>query len=191
MWLFFLANCEKEPQRMDNYLVNFATTLKDGDKYQFQLDNQKILIPKEIKDYAGQSGQRVLLNYIPLNGDTIKIRNASNIFTSAIQNKGYPENWKKDPVKIQSAWVGGSYLNMILEVEYHSIAHPIALLQDTSSATVDLYFSHSRENDPPGFRKLMYLSFYIAESKDSENKPTAFRVFINTYEGLRVLHFSL
>lgn len=174
---------------MDSYLVNFATVLNEGASYRFQLDNEKILIPKEVKDYSGKNGQRVVLNYVPLNGDTIKIRSISDIFTGYIQSEGYPEKLLQDPVKIQSIWVGGDYLNMILEIEYHSKAHPVALFKNNDSPTVDLYFSHSRGEDPSGYRQMLYASFLLTQIKTSGTVP--FRLFINTYDGVREFQMEL
>lgn len=188
--LLFTIGCEKETDRLDNYLVNFATVLREGPAYRFQLDNQEILIPKDAKNYTGESGQRVVLNYVPLTGDTIQINWISDIFTGTVLSEGFPERLSQDPVKIQSVWVGGSYLNMILEVEYHSRPHTIALLRDTSSPYIDLYLSHSRENDPPGYPKIMYASFLLNDLRsDGDSTPLPFRLFVNTYDGVR--EFSL
>lgn len=177
---------------MDDYFLEFATVLKTGTSTAFQLDNQRILIPKELKDYTGNGGQRVILNYTPLNGDTVKVNNVNNIFTGAVQDQGFPQQWAKDPVKIQSVWVGGSYLNMIIEVEFHSKPHAIALLKDTASPSTDLYFSHSRNGDPAGYPQKMYASFSLAGLRPAgSTAPVPFRLFINTYGGMRQFQMEL
>ena len=69
-YLFFLlsiiilsfAGCEKATERIDNFLVEFATVLKPAEQISFQLDNNKTLIPTELKSYSGKDGQRVFLN---------------------------------------------------------------------------------------------------------------------------------
>lgn len=188
---FFMASCEKAPERIDDFFVHFATVVKQNETLLFQLDNNKLLFPKELKDYKAEDGQRVVINYVPLKGDTVKIRNVSNIFTGAIDEKGYPEKHHTDPVKIQSVWVSGHYLNMILEVEYHSKPHTIGLLRDTGSGTADLYFSHSANDDPPGYPKKMYASFSLQALRKSEASPIPFRVFIQTHQGLREFEFEL
>ena len=192
-FLFFLtAGCEKEPKRMDDYLVDFATLLKEGSTYRFRLDNNRILIPQEVTDYSGNNGQRVILNYVPLRGDSIRIRSISDIFTGGIQTDGFPERYSNDPVKILSVWVGGGYLNMILEMEYHSVAHRVALFSDASSPTVDLWFSHSRENDPRGYPQKLYASFSLHSLRTSANSAVIpFRLFINTHTGIREFRLEL
>lgn len=193
-WIILLllpvAGCEEEPQRLDDYFVDFATVKKNGSSYRFQLDNGRILIPLET-NYSGQEGQRVILNYAFLQGDTVRIHSAGNILTGEVQSQGFPEKLVKDPVKIQSIWVGGDYLNMIIETEYHSKPHKVALLRNASSPTVDLYFSHSREQDPPGYPQKMYASFLLSNLRTEKNPPISFRLFIQTYDGLREITLTL
>lgn len=190
--IFLFSACEKDSERMDDYLVEFATVVKEGANYRFRLDNGRLLIPEEVKNYSGEEGQRVILNYIPLEGDAIKINFVSNIFTGAIQQDGFPQNYSGDPVKIQSAWVSGDWLNLIMEIEYFSVPHKIALFRDHSSASVDLYLSHSSNNDPPGYPKMMYASFLLSDLREQTvNSPVPFRLFINSYSGMRIFELDL
>ncbi|MDY9919555.1 MULTISPECIES: hypothetical protein [Proteiniphilum] len=190
--ILLLSSCEKDPGRMDDYLVEFATVVKENSKYRFRLDNGRLLIPEEVKDYSGEEGQRVILNYVPLGGDAIKINFVSNIFTGSIQAEGFPQNYSDDPVKIQSVWVGGDWLNLILEIEYLNVPHKVALFRDHSSSSADLYFSHSSENDPPGYPRMMYASFLLSDlQKPTSGSPVPFRLFINTYTGMRIFELEL
>ncbi len=191
--VFSLAvGCEKEDERIDNFLVDFATVLHSQQIVFFQLDNQRILIPKELKYYSGNSGQRVILNYTPLRGDTIKVNNVADIFTGTIQMLGFFQRIYDDPVKIQSVWVGGDYLNMVFETEYHSKKHLIGLFRDTTSPTVDLYFSHSRDNDPPGYPQTFYASFLISSLRPAgSSELVPFRLFVNTYTDRREFDLEL
>lgn len=190
--LLLLSGCEKDPARMNDYLVEFATVVKENSDYRFRLDNGRLLIPNEVKKYSGEEGQRVILNYVPLEGNNIKINFVNNIFTGTVQPDGFPKNYSDDPLKIQSVWVGGDYLNLILEAEYHSIPHSIALLRDPSATSVDLHFSHSSNDDPPGYPKMMYASFLLADLKSQNgNSPVPFRLFINTYAGMRIFELEL
>lgn len=192
--VFLLAvGCEKEDERIDNFLVDFATVLHSQQIVFFQLDNQRILIPKELKNYSGSNGQRVILNYTPLRGDTIKVNDVANIFTGAIQLPGFFQQPSKDPVKIQSVWVGGDYLNMIFETEYHSEQHLIGLfIMDPSSTPKELYFSHSRNNDPPGYPQTFYASFLISSLRPAgSSDPVSFRLFVNTYTRMREFDLEL
>lgn len=191
--VFLLAvGCEKEDERIDNFLVDFATVLHSQQIVFFQLDNQRILIPKELKNYSGNNGQRVILNYTPLRGDTIKVNDVADIFTGEIQTLKIFQQIYDDPVKIQSLWVGGDYLNMVFETEYHSRSHLIGLFRDMVSPTVDLYFSHFRNNDPPGYPQTFYVSFLISSLRPAgSSDPVSFRLFVNTYTGMREFDLEL
>jgi len=191
--VFLLAvGCEKEDERIDNFLVDFATVLHSQQIVFFQLDNQRILIPKELKNYSGSNGQRVILNYTPLRGDTIKVNDVADIFTGEIQTLKIFQQIYDDPVKIQSLWVGGDYLNMVFETEYHSRSHLIGLFRDMVSPTVDLYFSHFRNNDPPGYPQTFYASFLISSLRPAgSSDPVSFRLFVNTYTGMREFDLEL
>ena len=186
--LLLLQACQKKEERLDDYWINFATVLKSNSEIRFQLDNKKILIPKELKDYKGNNDQRVIINYSLLRGDTIKVNGVSDIFTGDINLTNYTPDYKSDPVNVQSVWVGGNYLNMIIEIDYFDTPHSIDLLKSPST-TNELYFSHSKNNDPPGYPVLMYVSFSLRKLRNqNSNTPIPFTVYINTYEGLRTFH---
>ena len=77
-----LAGCSKEPDRMDDYLVEFATLLREAGSIRFALDNGRVLVPVNDEKASGDNAN-VLLNYVPLKGDSIKINYASPIFTAS------------------------------------------------------------------------------------------------------------
>jgi hypothetical protein len=190
--LLFVTACEKQPERIDDYFLEFATVLKSNGAIKFELDNRKILIPKTSTSYDGIDGQRVILDYTPYKADTVIVNRVTDIFTSTIARNGFPTRWATDPVKIQSVWVGGDHLNLIIEIEYHSKPHTIGLLRDFESSQVDLYFSHSRNDDPPGYPQKMYASFSLNSLRNaSASNPIPFRFFINTDKGLREFRFEL
>lgn len=190
--LFTLLGCDKEFERLDNYLVDFATVLKQGSNFLFQLDDGKVLTPQGSFNLNADTGDRVLLNWVPSNDNIVKINRATPIFTAKIQNEGYPSQYENHPVKIQSVWVSGIYLNMIFEIEYKSIPHSIEILRDMESPTVDLYFVHTTNNDPRGYPQIMYASFLLSSILDTNNTTeTLFNLYINTNNGMRSYQFTL
>jgi len=118
----------------------------------------------------------------------------SPIYTGAIE-KGYPERYSNDPVKVQSVWVGGGYLNLIIEVEYFERPHTLTLLRDRETTGIDLYLSHSRGSNLPGYPQVMYASFLLNTLRSGYPKesmePVPFRLFINTHTGMRVFQLEL
>ncbi len=181
---------------MDDYFVEFATLLKEGSSIRFQLDNGQLLTPESNNNIKGEHKQRVILNYTPLDDDLIKVNQVSPIYTGAIE-KGYPERYSNDPVKVQSVWVSGGYLNLIIEVEYFEKPNTLALLRNPEATSIDLYLSHSRNSDLPGYLQVMHASFLLSalrpgpEHSKESNGPVPFRLFINTHTGMRVFELEL
>lgn len=184
-----LLACEKESVRIDNYLVEYATVNVAGSTVTFKLDDGKILMPETTADKLDvEDGVRVILNYTPLDEDGfIKVNRIQRIFMDVIKEEGFPDELKTSPIKIVTIWVSGQYLNMSFEVDYHSKPHVTGLYRDMEAAEPTLYFSYSREDDPPGAPTLTYLSFDLSSLK----RDIPFTVYVNTYDGVREFEFSL
>ncbi|WP_436418818.1 hypothetical protein [Petrimonas sp.] len=65
------------------------------------------------------------------------------------------------------------------------------MFRDTQSPTIDLHFSHSRNNDPPGYTKKLYASFSLAAIKSPNGSPAPFRLHINTQSGERIFELEV
>jgi hypothetical protein len=178
--LLFFPACGKKEIRLDNFLVEFATVIKKDSSLTFQLDNNTVLTPQSPPTIKLENGNRVIINYIPLEKGVIKLNSVRPIFLDTIKEEGYPDKVKTSPIKIISVWVSGKYLNMSFHVDYHSKPHITGLFKDTEAAKPTLYFSYSRGEDPPGAPTLTYLSFNLESLKEKE-----FTIHINTYDGFR------
>lgn len=175
---------------MDNVFLEFATAVQSDSKTMFRLDNNRLLIPNDSYDKNIEQGKRVIINYTPIKGDTVKVNQVLSVLLGSVADKE-SEVLQKDLVKIQSIWVSGGYLNMIFEAEYHSKTHKIELYRNKSNSLSDLYFTYSREDDPPGYAKKMYTSFMLS-ALYKDNPPTKdFTININTHEGIRRFNFEL
>lgn len=186
IFLFLAAACEKKTDRMENFLIEFATVVRTDAHLSFLLDNNKTLIPERLSNYSGKNGQRVIINYTPLRDNIIKVNNLSEIFTGSIQKTETANSLSRKPVKIQSVWVSGNWLNLIFEIQYNSKTHVFGLFQETRATDIDLYLSHSDDNDPPGYAKKIHASFSLSAIKSAGGSSTPFRLHINTFEGQRV-----
>lgn len=185
--LLFLLSCDKELPRTDNFLVEFATVKMVNSSISFELDNENILEPENPTSLDLVNGNRVILNYTPLENGLITINSVRKIFLDTIKEDGFPGEVKTSPIKIISIWVSGNYLNMSFEVDYHSKSHNTAMYRDIDAAETTLYFSYSRGDDPPGAPILNYLSFDLK----SLEKKSSFTVYVNSYEGIREFEFQI
>ncbi len=183
--IFFFASCEKGIERMDNFLVDFATIKKYPDRFSLKLDDSRELIPNNRSGFSGNDGQRVVVNYTPLNNDTVKVNSISQIFTGQVENKGNAELVKSDKVKLQSVWVSGNYLNVVFESEYYERDHSLGLLQDSKSDDVNLYLVYSRNDDPPGYQRKVYASFSLLPINSDMDEDVTFTFFVDTHFGLQ------
>ena len=193
-FIIAITGCNKsDDSRVVDYFVEFATVLNNTSTVTFQLDNQQILTPNNSSNFADKkNGQRVILNYTPLDNHVVQVNRATDVFTSQISLSGFPEKYFTDAVKIQSIWVGGNYLNLILEVEYHDKPHSSALYMPNMEEPGKLYLSYSRNEDPDGYPQTMYMSFSLEELKNRiETFPFTFTLYINTNDGMRNIEMQL
>ena len=186
--LIFLVfvGCDKDEARIPNYFVEFATVVKTKSSIMFELDNGYVLTPDKSSNYDLDNGNRVILNYTPLESGSIKINSVQVVFLGTIEAVENPSEIESDAVKIISIWKSGKYLNISLQVDYHSKAHSTGLFKDMQLDIPILYFKYSRLDDPPGAPTLKYLSFDIENLRD-EN----FSIYINTHEGERKFDFYI
>lgn len=178
--LLCFVGCDKEEKRVPIFLVKYATVVKTESSIAIELDDGELLLPVNSSDLKVEEGNRVILNYTPLEDGTIKINSIQKIFIDNIKTEGYSDKLKSDPVKIITMWVSGNYLNMSFQVDFHSKEHSVALFRDELADKPTLYFMYSRLEDPPGAPTLRHLSFNL-DGLEKED----FAIYINTNRGER------
>lgn len=183
----FLLSCEKETTRIADFFVEFATVKLDDSAIRFILDDGAALSPKTVNKLNLAEGDRVILNYTPLEDEYITINSVRKIFVDSVKTEGYPDKVITSPIKIVSIWVSGHYLNMSFEVDYHSKPHTTALFRDPNAERPTLHFSYSREDDPLGAPTQTYLSFDLS----SLENETHFIVYVNTDKGMQMHELQL
>lgn len=185
--LLFFVSCDKDEARIPDFLVEFATVVKTGSTIAIKLDNGKVLKAENTSSVDLKNDDRVIVNYTPIENHSIIINSIQQIFLGEIKSKESPNDLKTDPVKIISIWVSGKYLNMSIQVDYHSKAHSVGLFRDMQANKPTLYFMYSREDDPEGAPTRRYLSFDL----ESLQKEKDFTICINTYKGERKFNFMV
>ena len=184
--LLFFSSCDKKESRLVDYFVEIATVVKTESLLTILLDNGTVLTPENTNKLDFKDGDRVMINYTPLDKGFININSIRAILLANIQEKGYPEMLETSPVKVISVWVSGNYLNISFQVDHHSKPHTIGLFRDMQAEKPTLFFSYSRRDDPPGAPNLSYASFNL----ESLNKQD-FTIYINTYDGERKFELNV
>ena len=102
--LIFLVfvGCDKDEARIPNYFVEFATVVKTKSSIMFELDNGYVLTPDKSSNYDLDNGNRVILNYTPLESGSIKINSVQVVFLGTIEAVENPSEIESDAVKIIS-----------------------------------------------------------------------------------------
>ena len=187
----FLFSCEDETvvdYGFDEYYVEMVTVRNENE---FLSDNGKMIIAasdKNKKTYA--SGDRVLLNYTLLttsvSGDySVRINGSAKVPQGnlTLSDENGIHSSAKEPILLESVWMGSHYLNMQFYLNYKSETHKIGLLADSTrmeSDTLRLYFIHDTNNDPPGYPSHAYLSFDLKKVLGDPGKSRPVSVQINT-----------
>ena len=97
-------------------------------------------------------------------------------------------NIKTDPVDIQSIWLSGEYLNMILLVQYKELSHLYHFVDEgitsdqSGTQTLNLRLFHDRNNDYEAFTKQVYLSVPLKNYLQLLRKGDKIRFNLNTYK---------
>ncbi|MDR2804790.1 MAG: hypothetical protein LBB85_03985, partial [Dysgonamonadaceae bacterium] len=181
----FSCTSEAVDYGMDKYYVEIVTAL-DNDA--FLLDTGPTI--RDSNKTAGRSfasGDRVYLSfsYGQSPSDPITVHGAAKIFSDTL--KTMPENTlsqqKTDPVRLESAWIGNRYLNLIFYMEYRSKTHKLALWVNENQVKdreIDLYFSHDKNNDTPGYPVALYASYDLSKVLGEPQGDRTLSVHFNT-----------
>jgi hypothetical protein len=186
----FLSSCENKTvdYGLDAYYVEIVTAQV---KNEFLTDNGKIIIatPNE-KTTTYTSGDRVLLNYTLLsdNDNNVRINGSAKVPMGKLTFTSNSAISKavKEPILLESVWIGSHYLNMQFYLDYKSVTHTIGLLADSTrldSDTLRLYFIHDANNDPPGYPNHTYLSFDLEKilNISGKNRPVSIQINTSNY----------
>jgi len=196
-WVFFstliasiLLSCEDKTvdYGLDEYYVEIVTAQSNDI---FISDNGKFIISSNKSKNNFSSGDRVFINYTLLgtnsSGDyNVRINGSAKIPQAnlTLTNEDTLNKSAREPVLLESVWLGSHYLNMQFYINFKSVAHKIALLADSTgikSDTLRMYFMHDTAGDPPGYPSHSYLSFDLKEVLGNrENIPRPITVQINS-----------
>jgi len=172
---------------LDRYYVEIVTA--QGENV-FLSDNGNKIVAISNNNRVHTQGDRVLLSYTLLetsaSGDyNVRINRSSKISQGKITLTGESNinSAAKEPILLESVWLGSHYLNMQFYINYKSEAHKIGLLVDSTrlkSDTISMYFVHDKVNDPPGYPVNTYFSVDLSNVLGKPEKSRPISVQINT-----------
>jgi len=196
-----LLSCENKAidYGLDKYYVEIVT-VQSATVFLSDAGN-KIIATSDDNERDYTAGDRVLLNYTLIetsaSGDyNVRINGSTKIPQGRITlaDDSTIQSSAKEPILLESVWLGSHYLNMQFYFDYKSITHKIGLLADSTrldSDTLRMFFTHDINNDPPGYPIRAYLSFDLNDILGDPGKAHPISVQINTSDyGNKVYTFK-
>lgn len=101
---------------------------------------------------------------------------------------------KQDPAYLQSSWLSGGYLNMVIEIKALEGKHAIGFVDTTPEGMngKEFTFYHDANNDTESYRQQLYISIPLAPFASELQQSDTLRFVINQFEeGLTRREFVL
>lgn len=137
----------------------------------------------DLNDFVRDSLYRVVCRYELLDARNAKVYAIAQTLSSEPQRQ---TDYRTDPVKVQSIWQSGPYLNMVLEVMVHDVRHDFGFaVEQIDSTNMRIILCHDRKTDIEGFYEKVYASVPLSPYAEWLNKGNALEFCINTSDGMQ------
>ena len=146
---------------------------------------------KELTELVPDTVYRVVVKYVSQTADgndKAVLYSSQGVIAPIPISISHFKNVITDPVRIQSIWKGGDYINIILNVlvkdkshKFHFIENGFSPLDDGSGKKLSLTLYHDRNADIEAFYRTVYLSVPLWYYKNVIGAGDKIEVSINTY----------
>lgn len=175
--LFLMTACGDDDYNYPPVKLEFVTVKSGADGRIQTLIPDKGNALSVVEDYSGStisadSEARVMSNYEVLpDGNAVKIYALQSVSVLTPQVR---DNVKHDPVEVISIWLGGGYLNMILNIKLNNAKeHTLGIVEDLSdfdaNGVVSMLLYHDANGDKEYYNRRAYVSVPLSKYVDSEN----------------------
>ena len=197
--IFLCEGCKEEDYVYPSVVTEFigAQTNNDGTISQLVADDGTIYSVLQRDGLGGLVADtlyRTISIYEPITQENGK-GNVAQLYScqlvlsvNPLPASDFKGNIKTDPVDIQSIWLSGEYLNMILLVQYKELSHLYHFVDEeitsdqSGTQTLNLRLFHDRNNDYEAFTKQVYLSVPLKNHLQLLRKGDKIRFNLNTYK---------
>lgn len=174
--LFLVASCKEDEYYYPSVRLEFVTVNSGSDGYLHSLITDKgesLQVSEDLTNssIASNSSKRVLSNYevVPTTEGvaTAKIYSLQNLLIltpKKANDPAYAGGIKTDPVDVISIWVGGDYLNLILNVKQKGgIQHVLGMVEESvedvaGKRVITLSLFHNAKGDLEYYNRRAYIS---------------------------------
>ena len=206
--LALLCSCEDaaDSYRYPSVLTDYACLLTDatGQPEQLLLDNGNAypiaFTDEYFEAYGGVPTYKNDTTYRVVSIYELDQDNVAHIYSIAQTISIPPTPLKKgetlhqDPAYLQSCWLSGGYLNIVIELKALNGRHGIGFV-DTTPETMkgkEITFYHDSNNDVESYRQKIYASIPLTLLKDELQQGDTLRFSINTYDnGITLREFVM
>lgn len=206
--LALLCSCEDaaDSYRYPSVITDYACLLTDatGQPERLRLDNGNvypITLTDEYREaydklptYKADTTYRVISMY-ELGADSV-----AHIYSMAQTISMVPtplregETLYQDPVYLQSIWLSGGYMNIVIELKALDGRHSIGFVDTTSEGMQgkEITFYHNAHDDVESYRQKLYASIPLIPLREDLQQGDTLRFVINLYdEGITQWEFVM
>ena len=168
--------------------------LDDGGEYSIVLTDNYRETHTFPSSYRPDTLYRVISIYELGADDKAHIYSFSSMLSVVPTPLRHGETLKQDSVYLQSTWISGGYLNMVIELKaldgQHSVGFVDTTPKDMRGKEFTLY--HDANDDVESYRQKLYASIPLAPFSSDLQQGNTLRFVVNTYErGLTVVEFTM
>lgn len=137
---------------------------------------------------TADSTYRVLAKFAPRNDDEATAYTLQKVISPLPKPESEYPVIRTDPVRIQSVWRSGEYLNMVLQVMMKDRPHSLSFIENgietdaDGRQTLTLTLYHDRNEDAEAFYRKSYLSVPLWHYQGRLTKGDRIVLHLNTYE---------
>lgn len=196
--LALLCSCEDAANdyRYPSVVTDYACLITDvnGQPEQLRLDNgniYSIVLAEEFRDahdpvpsYEADTLYRIISVH-ELGTDGVAYIYSMEQIVSVVPTPLHDgENLLQDPVYLQSCWLSGGYLNMVLELKALNGKHSIGFVDTTPEGMEGKEFSfyHAANDDVESYRQKLYASIPLVPFVNDLQLGDTLRFVVNTYD---------
>ena len=175
--------------RYPSVLTDYACLVTDteGVPHELVLDNgvsySVSLVDEQSRKYRPDTTYRVISIYEPDDENGVaQVYSVSSVFSPIPTPLRRGETLRQDPVYLQSCWLSGGYLNMVIEVKALNVQHDVDFIDTTPKGMHgrEFTFYHDACGDIESYRQKLPASIPLAPFE--LQKDDTVRLVINLYD---------
>lgn len=196
--LALLCSCgdAAEDYRYPSVITDYACLLTDafgrpellhldnGDLHSIAFTDEYLEAHSDKVAYKADTTYRVACVYELTADDKVNIYSLAHTVSVVPTPLQREEVLMQDPAYLQSIWLSGGYLNMVVEIKALEVKHTIGFVDTTPEGMngKEFTFYHDDNNDIESYRQQLYISIPLAPFDSELEQSDTLRFVINQFE---------